>query len=621
MNTLYVDFETYYDPVYSLTKMQTDAYITDARFQCIGVSVALNDNYPVWYSAGSLLEYAGYLRVAYAWENSAVCCHNTLFDGLILSHHFGVRPKLWMDTLAMSRMVYPHLKSHSLSAMAEHLGLRAKGTEVANAMGLRLEEMTPQFLERYAEYCIGDTIICRDICKALLPRVPALELKQIDMTVRMFTEPQFVGDVTLLKKLYATEMTRKKELLDSANLYKDVVNSNDKFAAHLQNLGAYPPTKISPATGKQTWAFARTDKAFTALLEDDNEAVAAAVAARLGTKTAIAETRVLTMASMAERGPLRVYLNFWGAKTTGRYSGGNRCNWQNLPARGVSAGIRRAVRAPEGQQLLVGDSSNIELRVVMAGAGQTDVLQKLYDGVDLYCDFASRLFGRTITKADKAERMLGKLAMLGLGYGAGAARFREMVRIETAKSGNTKDISEDEALRIVTLYRAVHHKVADMWGYCGDVVLPDIANGCSLLSVDTLGWAITSNDGFGQAGQPGVKYHNLRKELMKRNGRDEVSWVYDMGRETVPIYSSKVTENWGQYIAGRIVLWQTTRFNQRYPVALSVHDEVVSCIRDQELGEARAYLEECLSMEPPWCRGQIPLACETGVGATYADAK
>lgn len=615
MNTLFVDFETFYDKDYSLSKMQTDAYVKDPRFEIIGVSVGENGAPPVWYTADSLLEYGGYLRSNFDWENSSVCCHNTLFDGLILSHHFGIRPKLWKDTLGMGRMLQPHLAMHSLGKLAEHYKLPAKGTEVGNAMGLRKRDMTPEFLAAYAAYCKRDTEITAMLHDLMMPRMPVLELKQIDMIIRMFTEPQFVGDVEMLKQQYKTEVQRKVDLLNEATLIKETIMSNDKFAEHLRSLGVEPPTKVSPKTGKTTYAFAKTDKEFIALAEQGPE-VEAAINARLGVKTTIAETRVLRLQEMAERGPLHVYLNFWGAKTTGRLSGGNQMNWQNMPARGPSAGIRNAIKAPEGYKILVGDSSNIELRVAMAAAGQDDVVAKLASGVDLYCDFASKLFGRTITKADKKERTLGKIAMLSLQYGAGWVKFKEMVRIQSGEI-----LSDDAAKRIVDLYRAVHGSVMDLHRYCNDVILPDIKQGCNLLPVDRHAWAITSNDGFGIAAQPGVRYHRLRQERMVRNGQDELAWVYTAGRENVKIYGGKVVENLCQYLAGRIVLWQTTRFNQRYPVALSVHDEVVCVVRDDQVDDARAYLEECLAMAPPWCRGTIPLACETGVGQSYGEAK
>jgi DNA polymerase len=347
-------------------------------------------------------------------------------------------------------------------------------------------------------------------------------------------------------------------------------------------------------------------------LESDDADVQALVAARLGVKTTIAETRALKFLETAQRGPLPVYLNFWGAKTTGRYSGGNSINWQNIPARGPSAGLRDALLAPVGHTVLVGDSSNIELRTVMALAGQDDVTEKLKNGVDLYCDFASKLFGREITKKDKAERFLGKTAMLGLQYGAGAARFQEMVRLAKRTDPGVELIDLDRAYAIVDLYRSVHYKVVELWKRCDKVILPDIANGCSMLNVDVNGWFVTQWDGFGRPGEPGVMYNELE--------HDGKNWTYTMGKMRVNLHGAKVVENLSQHAAMQIVMWQTARINQRYPVKLSVHDEAVCVVPDDELVEARAYMEECLAMTPKWCRS-IPVACETGIGGSYGDAK
>lgn len=611
MNTITLDLETYYDSTFSLSKMQTDAYVLDDRFEVIGVSLIENDGEPQWFS-GTEEETAKWLS-KFDWANSAVRCHNTLFDGFILTKRFGIKPKLWMDTLAQGRMLYPYLPSHSLASLAKHFGLPDKGNEVVAALGKRRLDFTPQDLAAYAEYCKHDTWLCNSIGKAMDPFTPALEMKLIDMTVRMFTEPVLLGDTPVIEKLYQDELDRKQRLLDMAAADRELLMSNDKFAARLVELGVEPPRKISARTGKPAYAFAKSDKEFTDLLEHDNPEVQALVAARVGVKTTIAETRAARFVDMAKRGPLPVYLNFWGAKTTGRYSGGNQVNWQNLPARGPSAGIRNALLAPDGHVVLVGDSSNIELRTVMALAGQDDVLDKLRNGVDLYCDFASKLFGRPITKADKAERQLGKVAMLSLQYGAGAERFQEMVRIAARTDSSMTPIDLDTAKSIVTLYRSVHYRVVDLWHRCHETILPDIANGCSLMNVDVNGWFITQYDGFGRPGEPGVVYHDL-----KWDGKE---WSYQMGKTRVRIFGPKVVENLSQHAAMKIVMWQTARINERYPIKLSVHDEAVAVPSIEELTKAQAYMEECLSMTPKWCRDILPVACETGVGPSYGAAK
>lgn len=609
-----IDFETYYDKDFSLSKMQTDAYILDDRFEIIGVCVMVNDGPPQWYSGGDV-DTVGWLKANFDWDNSAVRCHNTLFDGFILARVCGIRPKLWMDTLPQGRMLHPHLPSHSLAAMAKYYKLPDKGTEVVNALGKRRTDFTAQEMKDYQAYCEHDTWLCREIGEVMDEFTPILELKLIDMTVRMFTEPRLVGHTVLIQQLYDAEVARKQELLDSIAFSKDVIMSNDKFADALRSLGVEPPVKISARTGKEAYAFAKSDKEFTDLLDHPELEVQTLVGARIGTKTTIAETRTQRFIEMAERGPLCVYLQFWGAKTTGRYSGGNKVNWQNLPARGISAGLRKAIMAPDGCTLLVGDSSNIELRTVMALAGQKDIVDKVRAGVDLYCDFASKLFGRTITKANYAERFLGKTAMLGLQYGAGAPRFQEMVRIASTTVPGVEPITLNRAYEIVDLYRQVHSKVVELWNRCHDVILPDIANGCSMLNVDVNEWFITQRDGFGRPGEPGVMYHDLKYNPSSKE------WDYQMGRQRARIYGPKIVENLTQHAAMKIVMWQTARINQRYPVVLSVHDEAVCVVPDDELTEAKLYMEQCLNMTPMWCRGHIPVACEVDSGQSYGDAK
>jgi DNA polymerase bacteriophage-type len=285
-------------------------------------------------------------------------------------------------------------------------------------------------------------------------------------------------------------------------------------------------------------------------------------------------------------------------------------NWQNLPARGISAGLRNAIKAPDGHVIVVGDSAGIELRVAMVLARQLDLVDKIAQGADLYCDFASKIFGRTITKADKMERLLGKIAMLSLQYGAGWVKFKEMVRLQGGG-----EINDSQAQHIVDLYRSVHSAVTGLWQRFDRVVLPEIASGCpNLITVDENGWLLCANEGFSLHGQPGVRYHNLKKNT-------EGDWVYQMGREYPKIYGGKCMENACQYLARMIVMWQTAKINSRYPVALSVHDEAVCVVpKEQEL-ECVSWMTACLSEAPPWCRGSIPLSCEVGVGNSYGEAK
>jgi hypothetical protein len=145
-------------------------------------------------------------------------------------------------------------------------------------------------------------------------------------------------------------------------------------------------------------------------------------------------------------------------------------------------------------------------------------------------------------------------------------------------------------------------------------VLAEIFNnqGSNFLPVDVNSWCITGHSGFGVLGAPGVVYKDLR--------RNADGWIYTMNDvEEVKLYGGKVVENACQHIARQIVMWQTVRLNERYPVALSMHDEAVFIAADEEVEEATAYAIECFSMPPPWCGNLIPLACEVGVGQSYGE--
>lgn len=613
MRTITIDFETYYDKEFSLSKMQTDAYVLDERYETVMVCLIDDLGNEAIIVGENEQDFADKLREFTDWENCAVRAHNTLFDGFIMTQRYGIKPKLWLDTLSQGRMLMPWLPSHSLANLANTLGIGKKGTAVHNMVGKHLRDMSAQEFDEYVEYCFQDTRLCKKMGEHFDKFCQPLDFKLIDMTIRMFTEPTLVGDLPMMERLLEDEIARKEGLLALAELDKETLNSSAKFAERLLTLGVTPPKKISPRTGKETYAFAKTDKVFTDLMEHEDPNVQALVAARLGAKTTIAETRAQRFVEMTKRGPLPVYLQYWGAKTTGRYSGGNKVNWQNLPARGVSAGLRKALKAPEGHKVLVGDSSNIELRTVMALAGQDDVIEKIAAGVDMYCDFATKLFGRQITKADFAERFLGKTAMLGLQYGAGAPRFQEMVRQASVSVPGVEPITIERAYEVVELYREVHHKVVELWNHCNFTVLPAIANEDFGVAIDVHGWFITQGKGFGRPGEAGVAYHEL--------SHDGKEWTYTMGRERVKIYGAKVVENLCQHAAMKIVMWQTARINERFPVKLSVHDEAVCVPKIDEITEAQRYMEECLALTPPWCRGFIPVVGETDFGDSYGDCK
>lgn len=605
MDIITLDFETYYSKDYSLSKMTTEEYVRDPQFEIIGVGVKFNAHKAHWFTGSAI---AGAIAKV-PWDKVALLCHNTNFDGFILKEKFGVVPRVYLDTLSMARPWHGYNVGGSLKKLAEHYQLGVKGTEVVQAMGKRAAGFYPDELAAYGEYCKNDCNLTFDLFGKLKPLTPTTELLLIDRTVRMFCDAKLILNDDLIEEEINSEVERKAQLMDRVGEIapKDVLMSNPKLAELLESLGVEVPTKVSAKTGKVSPAFGKTDKAFTALLEyecphgsGNDELVRAIVEARLGVKSTIGESRAVRMLGVARRGPLPVDLLYCGALVTQRWSGGSRLNLQNLPRGGR---LRRALTAPEGYVIVAVDSSNIELRVAHCLAEQDDTVSALREGRDLYCEFATKLFNRPITKADKNERQLGKLAMLSLQYGAGASKFREMCRLQ----GIT--LLEEEAKRIVTLWRDTYDRIPKLWRTC-DRALGDIAIG-QRVWIDNHQLCMTDHFAIRTKPNNQILYPDLQKN-------PEGKWFYvARNKEIKKLWGGTCVENISQHLARNIIAEQLLRISAKYPVVLTVHDEVVYLAPEGEGQEAMEFGVAEMSKSPSWWP-TIPLAAEGEFGRTYS---
>jgi len=408
MNILTLDFETYYDKQFSLSKMTTEEYIRDAQFEVIGVSVQLNDGEPAWFS-GTMEETGEWLRT-FDWASSIAIAHNAMFDLAILNWHFNLRPKRIVDTLSMARAIHTIEVGGSLAALVEYYGLGKKGTEVLNALGKRRLDFTPDELEAYGEYCKNDVALTYQLFHKLMePGFSVDELRLIDVTVRMFSEPVLQIDAPLLAAHLIGVKQKKDKLLSKALVDKDDLMSNPKFAQLLVMLNVIPPMKISLTTGKETYAFSKQDEEFMALMEHENVLVQALVSARLGLKSTLEETRTERFIKIAERGSLPIPLKYYAAHT-GRWGGDDSVNMQNLPR---GSALKNALMAPPGYVLVDSDSSQIEARTLAWWAGQDDLVKAFERGDDVYKIMASAIYGKPEADITKDERFVGKTTILG----------------------------------------------------------------------------------------------------------------------------------------------------------------------------------------------------------------
>lgn len=625
MDIVTIDFETYYDKDYSLSKMTTEQYVRSSLFEIIGVGIKVNDYPTDWYSGDN----PGKFLKSLDYSKRAILCHNTAFDGAILSWLFGIRPRLWLDTLSMARPLHNVTVGGSLAKLVTYYGLGKKGDEVVAALGKRKADFTEPALAQYGEYCKNDVNLTKQLFDKMKVGFPSSELLIIDQTLRMYTEPVIELDMLTLYQHLDEVRSRKRRLLADMGLsdiseetLTKTLMSNNIFAKYLENLGVTPPVKTSLRTGKEAFAFSKTDKEFTDLLQHPDERVQTAVAARLGVKSTIEETRTEGLLEVAKRGRLPIMLNYYGAHT-GRFSGGDKLNLQNLPSRGNTT-IRRALKAPEGQMLISCDSSQIEARTVAWVAGQDDLVQAFRDKRDVYSEFASEVYGRTVTKADKVERFVGKTCVLGLGYGMGAEKFRRT--LEIGQAGISVKIDINEAERIVRLYRQKNWKIVQFWQKCGNALRDMLYGGTNALHpqvhYDKKGIRLPNGfyiqypalretaNGFMYISDARTYQKALKDRVLTGAPPDDIAWT--------KVYGGKVTENIVQALAALVIREQMAAVGQHFKVAFQVHDEIIIAVPEDNALADQAKLEALMSTAPKWAP-DLPVACESGVAANYGD--
>ena len=603
MDLITVDFETYYDKDYSLSKMTTEEYIRDPRFEVIGVAVKVNNNKTEW-ASGTNTQIRLFLQ-KFNFHAACLCAHNTMFDGAIISWHYNINPKFFTDTLCLSRSVDGVEVGGSLRALAERYGVGVKGTEVLNALGKRRDSFTPEELSRYGDYCINDVNLTYDLFRVLGKNFPKKELKLIDLTLRMFIDPILGLDTELLKKHLTEVREYKASLLDAAGVDKDDLMSNPKFAKLLESLDVEPPTKISPTTGKKTFAFSKSDKGFVSLGEHFDPEVQKLFEARLANKSTLEETRTQRFIDIASRGKLPVPVRYYAAHT-GRWGGDDKINLQNLPSRGASGNtLKRSILAPEGYSLIDADSSQIEARVLAWLAEQDDLTTSFTNGEDVYKKMAARIYEVEESSVSKEQRFVGKTTILGAGYGMGAVRFKEQLK------NFSTDIDLDEARRIIKVYRDTNDQIDKLWRAAQDILMKIHNGDRGALGINGL-VCIVDREYLSLPSGLRLHYDDLTSTTTNRG----VEYDYKTRRGRTRIYGGKVIENVCQALARCVIGEQMLEVAKKYKVVLTVHDSIACCVPDDEVDEARNYIESCMRMVPKWASG-LPLDCESGVGKSY----
>ena len=649
-----LDFETAWSKSeYTLSKMTTEEYVRDPRFKAWGLCYKEvgTEEIPVWVRGDRI----GRWKSSIDWSRTAVLAHNAQFDVTILSWEYGIQPAFIFDTLSMARALRGVEVGNSLATLAEAFELPPKGKAVHSTDGM-LESIPFAVEQELADYCKHDTYLCEQIFLRLIEGYPTKELKLIDMTLKMYTRPLLQLDKEMLAQAIEEERNAREGLLQKLGMVEATLASNPQFAQALKALGVEPPTKISKTTGEEALALAKNDALFQALLNHENEDVALLCEARLKVKSTSERTRAQRFLDIADRGNLPVPLSYYGA-ATGRWTAakGSAINMQNLKR---GSFLRKAIMAPEGHVIVVGDLSQIEPRVLAWLADYQELINIFRSGGDPYARFGAEMFNIPGMTKDShpVERQSAKSALLGAGYQLGWASFAAQLltgflgappkrysREEAKQLGVTgadvqKFLSWDENIKkmeeiphtctdlelaihclaakaIIDKYRTASAPVVAFWELMGQLIEHSLYKGKEYTHK-----CLTFRKG--EIVLPSgmcVRYPDLRPD---QDEKGRVQWSYADGKDgkRSKLYAGKVTNNVVQGTARCVMTDGMLRIGKRYPVCGTVHDEALCIAPESEADEAKDYLLACMTVQPSYMPG-IPLAADGGANRRYGLAK
>ena len=524
-----------------------------------------------------------------------------------------------------------------------------------------------KFFEDYRAYCIHDTEICYAALQYFIKLLPVNEIKFQDMMSRCYLYPRLALDADVLhKEKRRLDKRRLEKVRPVADKYfdgnietaKEYLRSKRLFGVLLKTMGGVTdqdifdansrdeeidyafiiPTKVSEKTGKVDYAFSLTDESFHKLADLSPE-LREVCDARMEMASSIEHSRTQRFIDSTKWEPKFGLPYKISGAATHRLSGEMSLNVQNLSSgrkEGQTTALRDSISSPDDNHtIVVSDSSQIELRITAFMANEKILLDAFKHNQDVYSVTAEMIYavpwqdinvGRKSGDKRLAHfRTIGKVTSLGGIYGISWSAFMDYAAVV---GGVT--LTEDEAKDIIGKFRNSYPALPQFWKLCGKVLDHMLAGGSGYFGGPT--GKLFFYDGNYQIhgktvpsiiGPDGMRlsYYKLckrRREYEDGSVRDNFAyWGLKEGRyQWVYIYSSKLTENLGQYLAFALMKWQGLKINEKYPTSLNTHDEWGQLVEDKELYPAITYVMESMRTVPEWLDGLV-VDCECEMGRQY----
>jgi len=524
---LVLDFETYFDSEYSLSKMSIPEYVADDRFELMGLGEGyVGSNVINFYEPDEINNVVGLYKIALGknLEKCTVVVKNAKFDILILKERFGINPPYVIDIEDLSRHYDARMK-HRLEDLAPMFKLKAKG-DTMQFKGLHYGELNESTKAALQKYCKGDVEIETELFKILLPKMsnPHIEIPLARHTLQLYLEPKIMLDFKKAEIL-KNKMERESEIvLERVGHIKKEISGNKSFTKLLET--ALPNNESVPmkqGKNKMIPALAKNDEGTRYLLTHPEQKVRELMQARQSIKSwPLHIKRVQKMINMANvsGGAIPIPLKYHGGHT-GRWSGTGGINPQNFGGKGrgkplhpLIGQVKGLLYAPDGYEFFIADYCQIEARILAWLAGQDDLTEAFARGEDIYSEFASELFGQLVYKPDETDpepvakqmsikRGFGKDAILGCGYGMGVNRFYN----NCLENDNLRLLFESGKYdwkfieNLIKKYRTTYLQIPEFWKFCEKAFK----------------WVIKHpNDIITHPGQPGVT--SIKKRSKMSNG-------------------------------------------------------------------------------------------------------
>lgn len=629
-DVIVLDFETYFDSEYSLAKMSTIEYITDKRFDLLGLAVkdvsASRSRFIAPKNVEETVKSIPYNEVT-------IVCHNFKVEAGILKFKYGIDIPYLIDTLDLSRHVEARDR-HDLAHLAGKYDLSTpKGNALDNLKGVYWKDLG--FTQKLAlqNYAINDVQLEWELFCKLLPKLsnPQFEIPFMAHNRKLYLKPKFVIKKKKAKALIQAMDSEIEDKVKLTNLTRKGISGNKSFCATLQDALGNEPIPTKPGSVGPIPALAKDDPQAKELAAHKIEDVRNLMNARLAVKSwplHIRRVERLLNQSQAIGGRLPIPLNYCGAHTS-RPTGGEKINVLNFGSRGnkLMKMTKSLLEAPTNHKVVTYDSSQIEARWVAYMAGQEDLLNQFATGGDPYVDFASSIFHTKLRKASESDpkpvakylndrRFLGKTGILGLGYGTGHAKFYNTilsseVGLPMVQSGL---VTKKFCWKAVQTYRRRYDKIIQLWDTIEDGVKLAIKENISVPLPK--GIVASCKDGTLEIKYPSsrvMRYPKCRIELKRtdRGDAENIHWKYGT------LWGGSLLENISQSICRDIIAGQLMELEKAgYDVAIWVYDSITIVVDKDQAETCSEDMQKIMRTPPKWA-SDLPLDCEGEISNEY----